>query len=84
MKELGFVVLIVFATLALASCDSSEEGGGVCLHDFGGAYECFSDWNQSGCEDNGWDWVSGQTCSELGYTQSCGGYSWTRPGECPL
>ena len=79
----GLTALSLSLGLGLSAC-GNEGGGGVCLHDFGPAIECFADWNQSGCEENGWDWISGQTCSELGYSSLCGGQSYTLPGTCPL
>lgn len=78
------VLAILAMGAALPACGDDGGGGGVCLHDFGPAIECFSSWSQADCDENSWDWAAGQNCSDLGYTSLCGGQSYVVPGTCPL
>ncbi|MBN2498333.1 MAG: hypothetical protein JXR96_27330 [Deltaproteobacteria bacterium] len=83
IRRIGLAIICCFVMgLALWACGG--DSGGVCLHDFGPDIECFEGWDKSDCDENGWDWVSGQTCEDLGYTSLCGGQSYTKPGACPL
>lgn len=76
------VAAAVVVGLTFAACGADDDD--VCLHDFGPGYECFPDWDKELCDEKNWDWVEGQTCSELGYNVLCGGQSYTKPGTCPF
>lgn len=89
-KKVRWILTMLFSLFccvaiggSMQACDDGGSGG-VCLHNFGGAIECFEGWSKSDCDENSWDWVSGQNCEDLGYTELCGGQSYTRPGTCPF
>ena len=83
MKTLIKLTMIAAMLLTASACGGLEEDG-VCLHDFGGAYECKPDTFKETCDEKGWDWRSGVTCDDLGYTSYCTANSYTKPGQCPF
>jgi len=79
-KRLGWVVAMLVSGALLAGCPSDEANGGACIKSciFGCALFCQNFTSSDGqelCTSGGGGWTPGQTCSEMGYTQSCSGTS---------
>lgn len=89
-KLLMVVVLSLFAIPCVVACGGSETDceTGVCYSTGGILPECSSPWKKEKCEEfdadgvNGSDWffTCTKSCSDLGYTYSCG-YSYIKPSD---
>lgn len=90
--RLGLFVLIMILVggVLLSACGG---GGGACVGSGGGILlspVCKQDWSRSECQEwddeeiNGADWnfYSGDSCEDLGYTDRCSDGSYRYAGDC--
>jgi hypothetical protein len=86
---LVFVMLLLVGGSILSACG----GDGACVGSGGGILlspVCKEDWTRIECQEwddegiNGADWnfYSGDSCEDLGYTDRCSDGSYRFPGDC--
>lgn len=86
--RLTVAVLLTMALLAFVSaCGIGGGGSGACVfhHDDNSAYWCNDDWDPDECTEDNMAYADshhpGDSCSDLGYTKSCGSNTHVKPGK---
>jgi hypothetical protein len=89
--RLGLIVLLLLASpMILSACGG---GTGACVGSGGDVLlspVCKPDWSRAECQEwddegiNGaeWNFFSGDSCQDLGYTDRCSDGSYRFPGDC--
>jgi hypothetical protein len=63
------VAVLLAAGSLFVSCGGDDEGGGICIADYGIVVECFDCWKESDCTGSNRTWNSDITsCAAAGYT----------------